>query len=689
MGHGLLRQVMHCGGRTQTVSVAQNLYFAKRGSLPVGDRFIEDALLKHHITLTEHVEYDVPDDFRDAVRSVVNEVYASGNRINCFPKVVGGSTRSLLKALPFFGVEFDDEDEPVWPIGNRCSCSPTCACEQGDCYCRPVRGFERPIGWGQVPSFGSCVENPRSKGGTFGQLVDHEGIGSFFGLFPKEGYLIGYLRCRTLVTELRVPDVWWEEEFCEIRRRARCVDVIQCIPVALCEPFKVRVITRGSAEPYHIARAYQSILHKGMSRNDPFLLTKGPVVPDVVDRMLEKARSMPNSHDGFWVSGDYEAATDNLHPDLSEECMEAICQKLHICPEDRLLLLKALTGHEIAWVGTGSGRTSARQVWGQLMGSPVSFPILCLVNAAITKLWYEEMLGRKVRLIDLPLLVNGDDILFWCPSVDAYTRWKELTTEAGLMPSLGKNYCSDKYLVINSEITRIKRTVDWFGCPTWVRLERLQKINFGLFYGSGKSQSSHELEKKIFGGGDRSSSGLGLRQRAIDWVDGYPYDRDLMMTSFLIQWKEFLHAVPIEMSWWIHPSYGGLGLPVTRRVEITERQRKMAAYLHVTGDVMKGLSQPVPMFTEVCLRTFSAALKKVKQEVVRGGQYDCSSWHLLPYFIRMGYDPSDPPGYGAFLKSFNKYWKKSKTFWAKPLSFRKCIAGPEQRMGGAYPINLE
>jgi len=292
-------------------------------------------------------------------------------------------------------------------------------------------------------------------------------------------------------------------------------------------------------------------------------------------------------------------------------------------------------------------------------------------------------------LKSIPMLVNGDDILFWCPDMAAYGRWKDLVTVAGLKPSLGKNYCSDEYLIINSEVARIRKNVDFWGQEVWQLIGKLPSVNLGLLFGTTKSESSHALEKTIYGSHEMQRDSL--RQRATDFVDGYPEDRDLMLSVFVNYWNSTLKAVPKEVSWWVHPRYGGLGLPVTREVEITERQRKLAAHLHVSqgaehGPTIKGLAQPLPEFTEACMKAWSSVLKKVGYKTVSGGKFSAEPWRFLKYYLNLGFDPTDPAGYSAWLKSFQKLWKDSKKSWSKPLSFRKCVAGPATEFGGQFQL---
>jgi len=88
-----------------------------------------------------------------------------------------------------------------------------------------------------------------------------------------------------------------------------------------------------------------------------------------------------------------------------------------------------------------------------LMGSPTSFPVLCLINAALTR-ESQELSGdipQGTVLDDFPILINGDDVAF-PTTTPGYEMWKLVTACGGLHPSIGKNFTSRKFLVMNSTL---------------------------------------------------------------------------------------------------------------------------------------------------------------------------------------------------------------------------------------------
>jgi hypothetical protein len=123
------------------------------------------------------------------------------------------------------------------------------------------------------------------------------------------------------------------------------------------------------------------------------------------------------------------------------------------------------------------GLEPVRQETGQLMGSTLSFPILCTVNLCAYWSALEEYTGREIDVQDLPVLVNGDDILFRCDD-RLYGIWLQKTRDVGFELSLGKNYVNPDYLTVNSELyffDKKKRSFHRQGC-----------LNAGLLTGQTK-----------------------------------------------------------------------------------------------------------------------------------------------------------------------------------------------------------
>jgi len=84
------------------------------------------------------------------------------------------------------------------------------------------------------------------------------------------------------------------------------------------------------------------------------------------------------------------------------------------------------------------------------MGSILSFPILCLANLVCYWAALEEYLGFRIKLNDLPVLINGDDILFKS-NEKLYEIWQRIITSVGFKLSIGKNYIHKSILTVNSQ----------------------------------------------------------------------------------------------------------------------------------------------------------------------------------------------------------------------------------------------
>lgn len=237
------------------------------------------------------------------------------------------------------------------------------------------------------------------------------------------------------------------EEVAYVLRSAVKGDIV-VTPTALAEPFKVRMISAGSATPYLISSVLQKAMHRGLQRLPEFRLTKETPDNDAGDILTRSLGARMLQVDEYYVSGDYTAATDNLDPRLSSIVVDVICDQLRATNEVRELLRRGLVGHK-----TPEGLT---QRWGQLMGSPTSFPILCICNLALTVCGLRSVEGADKRPIGASgIVVNGDDIAFKARLL-AISAWRDWTAYGGLSPSVGKNFVSRDFVQINSKMFRLE-----------------------------------------------------------------------------------------------------------------------------------------------------------------------------------------------------------------------------------------
>ena len=97
-----------------------------------------------------------------------------------------------------------------------------------------------------------------------------------------------------------------------------------------------------------------------------------------------------------------------------------------------------------------------RQTRGQLMGSILSFQVLCLVNYAMFAISVSEYEGKKLDSLTTEymndhygLRINGDDISFHAPQ-QFIDHWSKTFVKSGLTESIGKNFVSPNKITINS-----------------------------------------------------------------------------------------------------------------------------------------------------------------------------------------------------------------------------------------------
>lgn len=212
---------------------------------------------------------------------------------------------------------------------------------------------------------------------------------------------------------------------------------------SLPEPGKYRIITKGPGDLYTGLRGLQA-----------FLLKRWKVQPysTMVDYLDERYKIRfeegitDYEEDSYYLSGDYDAATDNMHIDATLTCLDQIIKNLGL--EGSLVAQSALHSFIRNTIVYPDGER-LRQTNGQLMGHPLSFPILCIINLSTYMRATNKSL--KTDIIMSPLLINGDDILFRGRTED-HCKWESASHEVGLIVNPLKTYASKHYGLINSRM---------------------------------------------------------------------------------------------------------------------------------------------------------------------------------------------------------------------------------------------
>lgn len=396
----------------------------------------------------------------------------------------------------------------------------------------------------------ACWEYKRSQGGARSYILDrcndvYHPMYRIAIQAPCATVLHGMINDRGRIIEMRgvrTPDL---------------IELIYDSPVAplnaqvaaILEPLKVRLITKGPAEPYFVAKCLQKQLFAYLQRFPQFELTGDPLREDHIYRMIEREKLIDMVGDKF-VSGDYSAATDNLRSWFTKTAFRASMQNFqHEILGSYKVMASVIGSHMISYPEiTGFTQIESFFQWnGQLMGSPLSFPFLCIANLICYKLSLEWCYGES-ELYDfknLPCLVNGDDILFRTND-EHYKVWKDIVKLVGFDLSIGKNYVHEKVLTINSTMFVHDKKTN--------KLTKIDYCNFGLLSGTSKL------------GGSRGER----REKAVDLADSYTRsvggaeNKPLMHALFLQRNRELISKVTRKGRYnlFLPTQVGGIGLPL-------------------------------------------------------------------------------------------------------------------------------
>jgi hypothetical protein len=201
------------------------------------------------------------------------------------------------------------------------------------------------------------------------------------------------------------------------------------------EPLKVRTITAGVADCFCL-KPLQRAMWLALGTEEQFCLTHGTNnLESAIERIYEKS-----DPDDVWISGDYTAATDSIPIEASKALMEGILESIDHEPTKRWAM-KEISPHLLVYPKK-TGLTPVLQRSGQLMGSLLSFPLLCLLN---------DCTAKAAGVPTHKYLINGDDILMRTKRT-SYPIWKDKVNQFGLSLSLGKNYIHSNFGTVNSQL---------------------------------------------------------------------------------------------------------------------------------------------------------------------------------------------------------------------------------------------
>lgn len=343
------------------------------------------------------------------------------------------------------------------------------------------------------------------------------------------------------VVDLEYFDVWYKKLYWKMYSKAMS-EAPMVKPVGLAEALKVRVISKGPPHTYFVLKPMQKFLWGQLQRFWNFELTGQPISVELLNKRFKGV------YGDNYLSGDYESATDELHSWTSEAAcnilIDILERKVGFCLDSlRHLMLNALTRHLYDVDGE-----LKPQLRGQLMGSIISFPFLCIINMTLIKVAYEKTHHLSFRSIrDIPAWFNGDDCLIEYGNYRFPAVWEQIGSFIGLSKSIGKSYDMKKFLTVNSTYFTRDGHMKWNLIPI---------VNLGVLYGLKRSSQGAENSKYW------EEELLDLSSRFRDLMKDLDHSPLKKKTKerFLYINGELLNKSGLN---WVLPQYlGGLGLPV-------------------------------------------------------------------------------------------------------------------------------
>jgi hypothetical protein len=495
----VMRQLMNkCELTERTISWAGTLVGLKRGALPLRAEEVAASLEKHRSTLEKQ-----SDSYTGDSRRPIDYIY------ECIDEVV----ETIFK-------------EPISQLKER------------------------------MPSGSSHFGWARAEGGALGKIA--ELIQRKYPLESK--VLAGYGErsphaAKKQGTSIEIPIYVpaYSYTLAEDILSEALNETLDCDVHVVLEPMKARIITSGPPLRYHICRMLQKVVHGTMRKRHEFQLIGGPVS----EELLNKNFAHLDNRTRHWsfVSADYKAATDNLMAVLSKRATELISEKLGLDEDTSRIYNESMTDHTLHYPEEFGGFVS-KQNNGQLMGSPSSFPILCLINmAALYAAWRKYNINKNGRVVDykgmlkeLRPLANGDDLLFTAPE-DFYGLWSRFVAAAGLEKSPGKNYISKSFVVINSTFFSVRfhdmgLKFNDFGLHA--RFSRVHWVGSGLLKGQARvlADTRKPTSKDSIQTVTEANVDFGQLRSQLDWVlnwqSGFEEEKERSLSIWFRNMKQVL-----------------------------------------------------------------------------------------------------------------------------------------------------
>jgi hypothetical protein len=160
-----------------------------------------------------------------------------------------------------------------------------------------------------------------------------------------------------------------------------------------------------------------------------------------------------------FVSGDYEAATDNFNASHSQYLVDRLAERSHTVPQNTWTELRESLVGKVRYCPTMNpdDDLEGEQTSGQMMGNYCSFPLLCMINMCTIFLTFGK--ERAIQMAEKnEVKINGDDIVFKTTR-EGYEQWARAVQNLGLILSRGKTLVHERFWSINSGFFRSTRRI--------------------------------------------------------------------------------------------------------------------------------------------------------------------------------------------------------------------------------------
>lgn len=411
--------------------------------------------------------------------------------------------------------------------------------------------------------------------------------GGALGLFASiphttEGFVFPEPRLGTLPSLVHATDAWrqqtFEDSFEAAMMRSQIVDPENPEYISMYDVRFVHIFEPGKIRNISISDGYMATALQPLQgfMLDSWKQSKWSTM--LLGDLTERVQLMDVMvREEFWVSGDYEAATDLLYRDATLTAFEAL--KFHplydlaymsmshgrmIYPDEETLKFYDAKGEFIG--------EKLEMKEGQLMGHTLSFPLLCVINLSVLRHSLDEWIlssenldvkiarGRRARLIFEYALVNGDDILFKGPA-ELIAIFKRVASLVGFKTSQGKNYVSLDTCLINSQLFQRRGDV----------MVRKGYLNLRLVKGNN-------IKARI-AGGEKPVTPSQLGGELSKMVHLCPWTSCAIPTAFA-RWKKDFNKSWFRPNWYLPVHLGGYGVDINlapKEWRITRGQREVAA----------------------------------------------------------------------------------------------------------------